>query len=154
MISCVLLEIDHKSLSIYKLLDRDLKQTAFILSTQKFPLIRYIITGQRNTFSTLKSSIVVSLFQCKTVSTPFHVFANQCFERIPIYYQNELQFVHQVTRKTFPRCIKASCKADNFDQQITLDADGDESCRLTPYPFNAKNHVKLFTLGKIERRNT
>ena len=50
--------------------------------------------------------------------------------------------------------MKASCKADNFDQQITLDADGDESYYLTPYPINARNHVKLFRLGDIERRNS
>ena len=108
MISRVLLEMDQTSLNIYKKLcdlDRDLKQTAFILLTQKFPLFGYIITAQRHTFATLKSQIVISLFQCKVVSSPLYVLENQCFERIPIYYQNKLQFVDQVTRKTFPWSI-------------------------------------------------
>ena len=42
MISRVLLEMDQTSLNIHKKLcelDRDLKQTAFILLTQKFPLV-------------------------------------------------------------------------------------------------------------------
>ena len=109
MVSRVLLEMDHTSLSVYKKLcdlDRDLKQTAYILLTQKFPLVGYVILGQRNTFATLKSSNVISLFQCEVVSSTLYVLENQCFERIPIYYQSKLQFVDQVTRKTFPWSIK------------------------------------------------
>ena len=76
MISRVLLEMDQTGLNIYKKLcdlDRDLKQTAFILLTQKFPLVGYIITGQRHTVATLKSQNVISLFQCKVVSSALYV---------------------------------------------------------------------------------
>ena len=48
MICRVLLEMDQTSLNIYRKLcdlDRDLKQTAFFLLTQKFAL-GYVITGQ------------------------------------------------------------------------------------------------------------
>ena len=65
MVSRILLEMERTSLSIYKKLcdiDRDLKQTAFILLTQKFPLVGYAITGQRHTFATPKSSNVISFF--------------------------------------------------------------------------------------------
>ena len=89
IISRVLLEMDQTSLNIYKKLcdlDCDLKHTAFILLTQKFSLVGYVITGQRNSFATLKSQNVISLFQCKVVSSPLYVLENQCFERIPIYY--------------------------------------------------------------------
>ena len=116
--SRVLLEMDQTSLNIYQKLcdlNRDLKQTAFISPTQNFPLYGYIITGQRHIFATLKSQIVISLFQSKFVSSPAYVLENQCFERIPIYYQNKLQFIDQVTRKTFPWSIKAPCKSKNFD---------------------------------------
>ena len=112
------MEKDHTSLSIYKKLcdlDRDLKQTAFILLTQKFPLVGYVIAGQRQTFATFKIQNGISLFHCKVVSSPLYVLENQCFELIPIYYQNELQFVDQVNRKTFPWSIKTPCKSDNFE---------------------------------------
>ena len=99
----------------------------------------YVITGQRNTFATLKRSNAISLFQGKTVSSPLFVLDNQCFERIPIFYQNILQFVDQVTRNIFPLSIKAPCKIDNFDQQISLDADGDESYRWTLYSIKERN---------------
>ena len=69
MISRVWIEIDHTSLNIYLNLcdlDRDLKQTAFILLTQKFPLVGYVITGQ-HTFATLKRQNVIPLFQCLVI---------------------------------------------------------------------------------------
>ena len=89
-----------------------------------------MITGQRNTFATLKSQNLISLFQCKVVFSQFYALENHCFERIPIYYQNKLEFVDQVTSKTFPSPNKALCKSKNFDQQNSLDADGDDTYRL------------------------
>ena len=145
--------MDHTTLSIYKKLcdlDRDLKQTAFFLLTQKFPLVEYVITGQRHTFATLKISNVISLFQCKVVPSPLYVIENQCFERIPIYYQNKLQFVDQVTRKTFSWSVKEPCKSDKFDEQFSLDADSDDTYRLTPYPIKVRNHIRAFTPDEVE----
>ena len=43
---------------------------------------------------------------------------------------------------------------DNFDQQILLDANGDESYRLTPYPIKAQNSVRNFTPDEVENRFT
>ena len=109
MVSRFLLEMDHTSLSFYKNicdLDRDLKQTAFVLLSQRLPLEGYVITGQRQTFATLKNANLISLFQCKVVSSSLYVLENQSFERIPMFYQNKLQFVNQVTRKTFPGLLK------------------------------------------------
>ena len=149
--------MDYTSLSIYKkfcVLDRDLKQTVFIFLSQKFFLVGYIIAGQRHTFATLKNSNVSSLFQWKVASSPLYVLEIQCFERIPIFYQNKLQFVGQVTPKTFPWSIKVSCISDNFDQQNLLDADGDDTYRLTPYPVKARNPVRNFTPDEVENRFT
>ena len=56
-------------------------------------------------------------------SSPFYVFEPQCFERALIFYQSKLQFEDQVTRKTYPWSIKTQWKTDNFDQQISLEAD-------------------------------
>ena len=79
MVSRVLLEMDNTSLPIYKKLcdlDSDLKQTAFIRLTPKFALVDYVITGQRLTFATLKSSNENSVFQGKVVSSPLYVLEN------------------------------------------------------------------------------
>ena len=77
---------------------------------------------------------------------------NQCIERILIYYQHKLQFVDQVTLKTFPWSIKAPCKSENFDQQISLEADGDDTYSLTPYAIKSRNPVKTLTPDKVENR--
>ena len=61
-ISRVQLEMSHTSLCISKNpcnLGCDLKQTAFILLTQKLPLVGYINTGQQNTFATLTNSNLI-----------------------------------------------------------------------------------------------
>ena len=149
--------MEYTSLSIHKKLfdlDRDLEQTAFIFLTQKFPIVGYVITGQRHTFATLKSSNVISLFPCKVVPSLLDVLENQCFERIPIFYKNQQQFVDQVTRKTFPWSFKAPCKSDIFEQQFSLDAEGVYTYRLTPYPINARITVRIFTPDEAENRFT
>ena len=102
----------------------------------------------------MKISNVISLFQFKTVSSRLHVLENQCFERIPKFYQNELQIVDQVTYKTFPWSNKAPCTTNNFDQQILLDAEGYELYRLTPYPMKAKNHRRMFMPYETENHFT
>ena len=129
---------------------RNLNQTAFILLTEKFFLVAHYITGQRNTFATFKSANVISLFQYKTVSSPHQNLENQCFERIPLVYQNQLQFVDQVARKTFPWSVKAPFKSVNFDQQITLDADGDESCQLNLTPLKHEIPLELSRRTKLQ----
>ena len=68
---------------------------------------------------------------------------NQCCERIPIFIENKLHFVDQVTRKTSPWFIRAPCKSDNF-----------ESYRLTPYPIKAGNPVRTFTPDEVENHST
>ena len=79
---------------------------------------------------------------------------NQCFERIAIYYHYKIQFVDQVTRKTFPWSIKAPYKSNIFDQQISHGADGDVTYRLTPHPIKAQNPVRTFTPDEVENRFT
>ena len=69
-----------------------------------------------------------------------------------LFYQNKLQFVDQDTRKTFPWSIKAP--AEKFDQQLSLDPNGDKSFCIMPYTYKARNYVKTFKPGEIENRFT
>ena len=56
--------------------------------------------------------------------------------------------------KNLPWPVKAPCKLDNFDQKISLDADGDETYRLTPHPIKAQNPVRIFTSDEVVTRFT
>ena len=44
------------------------------------------MTGQRHTFATLKTCNLISLIQCKLVSSLLYALENHRFERIPMYY--------------------------------------------------------------------
>ena len=55
--------------------------------------------------ATFKSSNV-SPFQYKIISSPLYVLKNQFFERIPIYYQNKVQFVVKSSGKRSPGLLK------------------------------------------------
>ena len=70
------------------------------------------------------------------------------------YYQNKLQFVDQVTRKTFPCLIKAPCGSDNSEQQISLNADGDDTYRLITCPIKAQKPLTIFRPDEVEKRST
>ena len=99
----------------------------------------------------------VLIFSQFSKAEPFHhqcMFWKTNFERFPIFYQNKLQFVDQFTRKTFPWYIKAPCKAEKSDQQISLNLDDDESYSLKPYRITARNLVKNFTTDEIQSRFT
>ena len=69
-------------------------------------------------------------------------------------YFNRTNNSLKTTRITFPWSIKAPCKSDNFDQQISLDADGDESYRLKPYPIKVRSPVRTFTADEVENTFT
>ena len=43
-----------------------------------------------------------------------------------MFHQKRLQFVDQVERENFLWSIEAPCKTGNFDQKISLEADGDD----------------------------
>ena len=62
----------------------EISSKLLFLLTEKFPFLGYFITGNRNTFATLKNSNVMLNFQCKRVSPPLYT-KNQCFERVPVF---------------------------------------------------------------------
>ena len=121
MNSRALVEADHTILSIYKKLcnlDRDLNQTAFILLlTPRFPLVGYLIKGQRNTFATLESSNVI--FNCKTVSSPLYVLRTNTSNAYPSTIKI-ISKCRSSNMQNFFWSIKAPCKADSCDPQNRL----------------------------------
>ena len=62
----------------------------------------------------------------------------------------KLIVLDQITQRIFGRCIKTQCKAANFNQQMTLDLDDDDSYRLTSHIIMARNSVQVFTPDDIQ----
>ena len=118
MIQRVLVEMNQTSLSIYKKIWRSRSQ----FKTDRFYIVntKIFISGiyRHRTAKHICNTNVFSLIQFKTVSSLHYVLENQCFERIPVFYQSNLQFVDQVTRKIIRWPIKAPYKKHSYDQQI------------------------------------
>ena len=117
----VLLEMDQLNFQNFT---RSYEPYFFLLTQES--LCRLCYNGKQKNISKLKSSEVMSIFQCNTIF-PALLLKNQLYEQLPIFQQNEVQFEEKVTRKTFPWSIKATCWKYNFDHQVALDADDDYS---------------------------
>ena len=57
---------------------------------------------------------------------------NQCYDRIPILYQGQIQFVDTITRQTYPNANAQNC-SDRIKNLFQLDMDQEGSWySLTP----------------------
>ena len=57
---------------------------------------------------------------------------NQCYDRVPILYQGQIQFVDPITRQTQPAANIQNC-TDRIKNLFQFDMDQEDSCyTLTP----------------------
>ena len=63
-------------------------------------LAGYMLTGNRSIFLSTDGSLAW-LYHCPLMSSPPHVM-NQCYDKIPTFYKNEIFFVDPITRQTHP----------------------------------------------------
>ena len=71
------------------------------------------------------------LYHCPLVHLPLHTM-DQCYDRIPILYENQIQFVDPITRQTHPAANLQSC-TDRIKNLFQFDMDQEGSWyTLTP----------------------
>ena len=63
-------------------------------------LAGYMLTGNRLMFMETDGSLAW-LYHCPLVYSPLHTM-NQCYDRIPILYEGQIQFVDPIARQTHP----------------------------------------------------
>ena len=85
----------------------------------------YMVTGNRSMFFETDGSLVW-LYYCPMVHSPLHT-VNQCYERIPILYEGETQFVDPITRQTYPDAVTQNC-SDGVKNLFQLDMHQEDSC--------------------------
>ena len=74
---------------------------------------------------------LVWLYHCPLVHSPLHTM-NQCYDRIPILYEGQIQFVDPITRQTHPAANIQNC-TDRIKNQFQFDFDQEDSWYpLTP----------------------
>ena len=74
--------------------------TILMLSHENLRLAGYMLTGKRSMFLETDGSLAW-LYHCPLVHSPFHTM-NQYYDRIPILYEGQTQFVDPITRQTYP----------------------------------------------------
>ena len=104
--------------------------TVLMLSLENSRLARYMLTGNRSMFLQTDGSLAW-LYHCPLVHSPLHAM-NQCYGRIPILYDGQIQFVDPITRQTHPAANIQNC-TDRTKNLFQFDMDQEDSWyTLTP----------------------
>ena len=104
--------------------------TILMLSLENPRLAGYMLTGNRSMFLETDGSLAW-LYYCPLVHSPLHTM-NQCYDRIPILYEGQIQFVDPNTRQTHPATNIQNC-TDRIKNLFQLDMDQEDSWyTLTP----------------------
>ena len=90
-----------------------------------------LLTNNRTTYFEINNAIAYS-YQCIEQKTAVYE-QTQCYNKIPIYYKNELWFIDPVTRQTHKNANKISCD-NNLQNLFHFDTDNPLSWyRLSPH---------------------
>ena len=103
--------------------------TNFMLALENPRLAGYMLTN-RSMFLETDGS-VAWLYHCAKLQSPLHTM-NQCYDKIPILYGGQIQFVDPITRQTYPNATTQNC-SDRIQNLLELDMDQEDSWyTLTP----------------------
>ena len=104
--------------------------TNLILALENPRLAGSMLTGNRSMFQETDGS-VAWLYHCPKVHSPLHTM-NQCYDKIPILYRGQIQFVDPITRQSYPHATTQNC-SDRIKKLFKLDMDQEDSWyTLTP----------------------
>ena len=89
--------------------DQERIQISFtpMVSLQNPRLSSYMLTGNRS-MSLRTDGSLVWLYSCPQVRSPLRTL-NQCYDKIPILYKGQIQFVYPYTRQTLPAATPQNC---------------------------------------------
>ena len=101
-----------------------------MLSLENPRLVGYMLTGNRSMFLETDGRLAWR-YHCPLVHSPLHTM-NQCYDRIPILYESQIQFVDPITRQTHP-AANIQNSTDRIKNLSQFDMDQEDSWyTLTP----------------------
>ena len=104
--------------------------TILEMSVKNPQLAGYLLTANRSNFPYVEGS-TAWLYDCTFFSLPYE--GDNCFDRIPIYYQDIVMYIDPITRQTFYYATPLSCDK-NPQKVIALDFAKFKRFVLTPKP--------------------
>ena len=104
--------------------------TILMLSLENPRLAGYMLTGNRSLFLETDGSLAW-LYHCPLFQSPLQT-RNQCYDRIPILYEGQIQLVDLITRQTHAAANIQNC-TDRIKNRFQFDMDKEDSrYTLTP----------------------
>ena len=100
--------------------ERNQSFTILMLSLENPRLAGYMLIGNRSMFLEAYGSLAW-LYSCPQVRSPLHTL-NQCYNKIPIFYKRQIQFVDPITRQTLPDALPQNC-SDPIEILFQMDMD-------------------------------
>ena len=94
--------------------------TILMLSLENPRLAGYMLTGIRSMFLETVVSLA-RLSSCPQVRSPLHTL-NQCYDKKPILYKGQIQFVDPITRQTLPNAVPQKW-SDPIKNSFQMDID-------------------------------
>ena len=105
--------------------ERSQIRTILMLSLENPRLAGCMLTGNWSIVLETDGSLAW-LYHCQLVHSPLHTM-NQCYDRIPILYGGQTQFVDPITRQTHPAANLQNC-SDRFKNLFQFDMDQENPC--------------------------
>ena len=94
---------------------RNIRKLALTQVHKDTPLLDYILTGGRSIFVQEEGINIMKMYRCaQKVSQLWETDDKTCYDKIPILYKGVVQYVHQLTRKTYAWAKKFPCSHNNF----------------------------------------
>ena len=98
--------------------------TNVMLALENPRLAGYMLTGNRSMFLETDGS-VAWLYYCPKVHSPLLTMI-QCYDKIPILYRGQSQFVDPITRQIHPHATTQNC-SDRIKNLFQLDMDREDT---------------------------
>ena len=98
--------------------------TILMLSLENPRLAGYTLSGNRSMFLETDGRLAW-LYHCPLVHSPIHTMS-QCYDRMPILYEGQIQFVDLITRQTNPAATIQN-RTDRIKNLFQFDMDKEDS---------------------------
>ena len=115
--------------------------TILMLSFEKPRLAGYMLTGNRSMFLETDGSLAW-LYSSPQVRSPLHTL-NQCYDKIPIHYKGQIQFMDAITRQTLPVALPQNC-SDPIKKLFQKDMDQKDSWYSLKPEFTHRDRPAVF----------
>ena len=125
--------------------------TILMLSLETSRLAGYMLTGNRSMFLETDGSLAW-LYSCPQVRSPSHTL-NQCYDKIPILYKGQVQFVDPLTRQTLPDALPQK-SSDPIKSLIQMDMDQKDSWYCLIPEITHRDRPAVFAPKDISPFNT